>query len=127
MIVEDTGLFVSTLNGFPGPYASYVNRTIGPSSLLALMGDRADREAMFVTAVAFCEVGSRPRLFMGRLKGTIAREPRGKGGFGFDPVFTPEGFPRTLAEMSLEEKASVSHRSKALAAFGEWFRSRRRR
>jgi XTP/dITP diphosphohydrolase len=121
LFVEDTGLFVKSLNGFPGPYASYVAATVGPSSLLKLIKGNAVRGAEFVTAVAFCNDGSYVRLFAGSLKGCVSRRPKGTGGFGFDPIFIPEGETRTLAEMSPDEKSAVSHRSIALKSFGRWF------
>jgi XTP/dITP diphosphohydrolase len=118
--VEDTGLFVKSLGGFPGAYASFVNRTIGPGGLLRLMAGHSERSAEFVGAVAYVEGSRRPRVFVGRLKGNISLRARGRHGFGFDPVFVPEGSNRTLGELSLKQKCLVSHRSRALRAFGEW-------
>ena len=123
--VEDTGLFVKSLAGFPGAYAAFVNRTIGPSGLLRLMAGYSERSAEFVGAVAYVEGSRRPRVFEGRLKGSISLRVRGGHGFGFDPVFVPEGMKRTLGELSLKEKCLVSHRSRALRAFGEWLVSRK--
>jgi XTP/dITP diphosphohydrolase len=123
IFVEDTGLFVTSLRGFPGPYASYVNRTIGPASLLTLMDKVDERAAEFMSVVAFCKEPGRVLLFTGRLKGRISREMRGTSGFGFDPIFVPEGHVRTLAEMSMEEKGGISHRSIALRALGTWLES----
>jgi XTP/dITP diphosphohydrolase len=123
LFVEDTGLFVTSLNGFPGPYAAFVNRTIGPASILNLMKGVGRRDAEFVSAIAFCRGSSRVRVFTGRLKGEITRTMRGSNGFGFDPIFMPTGSDRTLAEMSLEEKAAISHRSLALWALGTWLNS----
>jgi XTP/dITP diphosphohydrolase len=123
LFVEDTGLFVTSLNGFPGPYAAFVNRTVGPASILSLMKGVVRRDAEFVSAIAFCRDPSRVRIFTGRLKGEIAETMRGNNGFGFDPIFTPAGSDRTLAEMSLEEKGAISHRSLALRALGAWLNS----
>ena len=125
LFVEDTGLFVSALNGFPGPYAAYVNRTIGPESLVTLMKGVKDRRAEFVSAVAYCRGHSSARVFHGRLRGRISDAPRGTNGFGFDPVFIPIGGEVTLAEMTLEQKGSISHRSRALRSLGRWLESRR--
>jgi len=121
LFVEDTGLFVESLKGFPGPYASFVARTIGPSSILTLLADSANREAEFVTAVAFTEDGLHVGVFTGTLKGVLSKEPRGTGGFGFDSIFVPKGQVRTLAEMTPVEKSGLSHRSIALKLFGKWF------
>jgi XTP/dITP diphosphohydrolase len=125
VFVEDTGLFVTSLRGFPGPYAAFVSRTIGPASLLTLMNRIGERDAEFVSVVAFCREPGEAFLFTGRLKGRISREMRGMGGFGFDPIFVPEGHKRTLAEMSMEEKCRISHRSIALRALGTWLESHR--
>jgi XTP/dITP diphosphohydrolase len=127
LFVEDTGLFVPSLNGFPGPYAAYVNRTLGPESLPRLLRGASRRDAEFVSAVAYTCESPRVKLFMGRLGGEIAPRPRGSNGFGFDPVFVPEGSALTLAEMSLEEKSAISHRSKAIKALGAWVTGHRGR
>ena len=121
--VEDAGLFVEALNGFPGPYSSYAYKTIGVRGLLKLLEGVEDRRACFRSAVALVGPGYE-RVFTGEACGTIAREPRGSGGFGFDPVFIPEGESRTFAEMSLEEKNRYSHRAKALRAAAEWLLKR---
>jgi len=125
LFVEDTGLFVKSLSGFPGPYASYVNRTIGPRSLITLMKGARSREAEFVSAVAYCHGSGRVYVFTGRLRGRISATARGTNGFGFDPVFVPSGSKSTLGEMSMDEKCAISHRSLALAALGSWLRPRR--
>jgi len=124
VIAEDAGLFVSSLNGFPGPYASYVERTLGPASLITLLKGAKDRKAEFVSAVAYCSEPTGPKVFIGRLRGRISASARGSNGFGFDPVFVPLGDARTLAEMSLEEKGAISHRSLALRGLGGWLQSR---
>ncbi len=123
LFVEDAGLFVASLRGFPGTYAAFVNRTIGPASVLGLMKGARSRDAEFVSAVAFCRGPSQVHVFVGRLKGEISETMRGSNGFGFDPVFVPAGSERTLAEMSLDEKVAISHRSLALRALGTWLNS----
>jgi len=126
LFVEDTGLFVKSLAGFPGAYAAFVYRTIGLGRFLDLLSGSPDRSAEFVSAVAYVEGSGRPRAFVGRLRGSIAPQPRGSDGFGFDPLFVPEGSSRALGEMSLPEKCAVSHRAKALSAMGAWLVSPRR-
>lgn len=126
LFVEDTGLFVASLNGFPGPYSAFVNRTIGPSALLTLLKGSEHRDAEFISAIAYCWGPSSVRVFTGRLRGRISEGVRGSNGFGFDPVFIPRGKTRTLAEMSLEEKCQVSHRSIAVATLAKWLKSRSR-
>jgi XTP/dITP diphosphohydrolase len=127
LFVEDTGLFVRSLGGFPGAYAAFVYRTVGLRGLLRLLSGSSDRSAEFVSAVAFVGDARKPRVFVGRLAGTIAPKPRGSKGFGFDPVFLPRGSTRALGEMSLREKCAVSHRAKALRVMGEWLVSPKRR
>lgn len=125
LLTEDTGLFIRALGGFPGAYASHAYGTLGLGPVLKLVG-AGNREAEFVSAVAYCGKGRLPRAFTGNLKGKLSQSPRGKGGFGFDPVFIPDGHIRTLAEMTMSEKCAISHRAKALRALAEWLLSGRR-
>ncbi|MEM3463056.1 MAG: XTP/dITP diphosphatase [Candidatus Bathyarchaeia archaeon] len=123
LITEDAGLFVDSLGGFPGPYSSYVFRTIGVSGLLKLLDGVSDRGAEFKSAVSFCAPGFGPLCFLGIVRGRISEEARGSQGFGFDPIFIPDGEgDRTFAEMGLEEKNKYSHRAKALEKFARWFK-----
>lgn len=126
LIVEDAGLFIRALNGFPGPYSSYVYRTIGNGGILKLMRDVTDRYAQFRSAVAYCAPDCSLRSFLGTSEGRIAMEARGSLGFGFDPIFEPvRGNGKTFAEMSTDEKNAFSHRSRALKKFAEYYRSLR--
>jgi XTP/dITP diphosphohydrolase len=122
VLVEDAGLFIDALNGFPGPFSSYVYRTIGIRGILKLMENVEDRRARFLSVIAFYTpmIGG-VKIFTGEVEGYIAREPRGSGGFGFDPIFIPaEGDGRTFAEQSIEEKNKLSHRARAARKFAEW-------
>lgn len=121
LAVEDAGLFINSLGGFPGPYSSYVHGTLGCEGILKLMNDTADRKARFVSAVAFCEPTGEPACFTRAARGVIATEARGQAGFGFDPIFIPEGEQRTFGEMSVVEKNRYSHRAKAFREFARWF------
>ncbi|MBS7653544.1 XTP/dITP diphosphatase [Candidatus Bathyarchaeota archaeon] len=124
VIVEDAGLFIDALNGFPGPYSSYVYRTIGKEGIIKLLEGVNDREAYFKSVVAFCSPGGNVICFEGVTEGKIAMEPRGCGGFGFDPIFEPAEQPgETFGEMSIENKNRFSHRAKALRKFAEWYRA----
>ncbi|MCK9298601.1 RdgB/HAM1 family non-canonical purine NTP pyrophosphatase [Methanoculleus sp. YWC-01] len=116
LIVDDTGLFIDALRGFPGPYAAYVHDTIGNAGVLRLMEGVAERSAHFETAIAFAREDG-IRIFRGILPGTIVA-PRGEEGFGYDPIFEHSG--QTLAEMPLAEKSRISHRARALEAFRAW-------
>ncbi len=125
VVVEDAGLFIEALGGFPGPYSSYVYKTIGVKGILKLMKGVTERAAYFLSVVAYCTPEARPLIFKGRVKGCIASEARGVGGFGFDPIFIPEGDTRTFAEMTAQEKNRYSHRAKAFAKFFSWLAERR--
>lgn len=125
--VEDAGLFVHALRGFPGPYSSYVFRTIGNDGLLKLMASIGDRRAEFRSAVGYCEPGSKPTVFTGKVEGNISPEARGTQGFGFDPIFVPsEGDGRTFAKMTVAEKNVISHRARAIKKFLKWYTQRRK-
>lgn len=124
LFAEDTGLFVDALGGFPGAYASHAFQTIGLAGVLRLLSGKGDRTAEFRSAVAYADGSGMPKVFLGRLRGSISRSPRGSEGFGFDPIFIPEGGTRTLAELSLAEKCSLSHRAAALRGLGAWLRRR---
>ncbi|MCS7097097.1 MAG: RdgB/HAM1 family non-canonical purine NTP pyrophosphatase [Candidatus Methanomethylicia archaeon] len=120
LIVEDDGLFIKTLNGFPGPFSSYVYSTIGVNGILKLMNGVKDRECYFESAVAFCSEGI-CEVFIGRVYGFISEVARGQKGFGYDPIFIPKGENTTFAEISLEHKCLISHRALALRSFATWF------
>jgi len=111
-IIEEAGLFIDALGGFPGPYSSYVYKTIGCDGILKLMHGVQDRSAEFQSVIAL-HYGGIIKLFLGRIRGVIAGEKRGASGFGFDPIFIPENDNRTFAEMSTDEKNLVSHRGKS--------------
>ena len=125
VIVEDAGLFVDTLKGFPGPYAAYVYKTISNPGILKLMENQKDRKATFKSSVAYYDGTSPPMCFDGEARGEIACEERwgsGKAGFGFDPIFLPSGSEKTFAEMEIEEKNRLSHRANVVRKFAEWYR-----
>jgi len=111
LMVDDTAFSIEVLNGFPGPYAAYVLSTIGNEGILKLLKGAVNRNAYFETAIAFAtEAGI--RVFRGRVDGVIV-PPRGKDGFGYDPIFEVEG--RTLAELDRAAKNRISHRALALS------------
>ena len=125
-LIDDSGLFVDALGGFPGVYSSHVYRTIGCRGVLRLMAVKPKRTARFETVLLLGGRGRAPEVFKGVCEGAIARGMRGQGGFGFDPIFVPRGHARTFAEMSLEEKNSVSHRARGVCALVDRLRGRRR-
>ena len=116
LLIDDAGLFVDALGGFPGVYSRYAYDTIGPAGVLALLGDGAERSAEFRCVLGLLLPDGGRQLFRGSCRGRITRTPRGNGGFGYDPVFVPAGDERTFAELPLAEKNGVSHRGRALAA-----------
>jgi len=127
IIVEDAGLFIDALGGFPGPYAAYAYKTIGNQGLIRLMCDIKNRSAHFDSAVAYLSRQNKePICFHGRIDGHIIVEERkcdSKSGFGFDPIFIPTGSRKTFAQMSIVEKNLFSHRAKALDAFAVYYTS----
>jgi XTP/dITP diphosphohydrolase len=125
IIVEDAGLFVDALKGFPGPYAAYVYKTISNPGLLKLMANVKDRKATFRSVIAYYDGQSAPVCFEGEATGTIAHNEiwgNLKTGFGFDPIFQPAGSRKTFAEMTIEEKNIFSHRANAVRKFAEWYK-----
>ncbi len=121
--IDDSGLFIESLNGFPGPYSSYVFKTLGNDGILKLMDKMERRNATFQTVIAFYD--SSPHFFAGEVKGTIATSKRGDNGFGFDPIFMPSGSYLTFAEMSRSEKNASSHRANAASQFMAFLKKRK--
>ncbi len=121
LIVDDTAFYIDSLLGFPGPYAAYVFYKIGNEGILKLTEGKS-RGAHFETAIAFAD-SSGIRVFIGVLPGLIV-EPRGREGFGYDPIFEWNG--RTLAEIPLEEKSRISHRALALNDLQNWLREEKK-
>ena len=112
--VEDSGLFVVKLKGFPGPYSSYVHSTIGNRGILDLLGDSEERSAFFLSVI--CYYDGEYHTFEGRVDGVISQEAIGESGFGFDPIFKPSGSDMTFAEMGAR-KNEYSHRSRSAEIF----------
>ncbi|MFP4169658.1 MAG: XTP/dITP diphosphatase [Methanomassiliicoccales archaeon] len=119
LIIDDSGLFIDALEGFPGVYSAFVLRTLGCEGILRLMEGREYREAAFRCCIG-CQLGDGGRLVITEeTRGSIANEERGEEGFGFDPIFVPSGHDITFAEMDLEEKNRISHRGRAVRAFAK--------
>lgn len=126
VLVEDSGLFIDSLGGFPGPYSSYVYRTIGNLGILQVMKEADLRDASFKSVLAYLNPGDEPLLFPGVVSGRISTSLSGSRGFGFDPIFVPnEGDGRTFGRMTMQEKNRLSHRSKAVRRFALWYLSNR--
>ena len=115
VIVEDDGLFIDSLGGFPGPYSSYVLKTIGNDGILNLLTN--NRKAKFVSVIAYCDATIQ-KSFEAKLDGTISIVQKGKG-WGYDPIFLPCNVNKTFAEYN--KKNNISHRFKALKKFSNWY------
>jgi len=115
VIVEDDGLFIESLNGFPGPYSSYVFKTLGNNGILQLLKQK--RKAKFVSIISFCDKKNIV-TFESQITGRISKKLSGKG-WGYDPIFIPVNQKETFAK--LENKNLVSHRFKSLKKFSSWY------
>ncbi len=128
---DDSGLEVTALNGEPGvdsahyagPQRSHADNI---ALLLKNLGDNADRSAQFRTVFTLI-LGGETHQFEGKIRGHLLDAPRGSGGFGYDPLFLPEGHTRTFAELSVAEKNTLSHRARALAKMKEFLEERGQR
>ncbi len=125
---DDSGLEVSALGGAPGIYSA---RYAGPGAtdeqrvakLLDAMKGKTDRSARFVCVVAIAYRGDDVASFRGEIRGKIIDSPRGAHGFGYDPVFVPDGFDKTFAELTIEEKDRISHRAEAMSKAVKFIRA----
>ncbi|MGC1709840.1 MAG: RdgB/HAM1 family non-canonical purine NTP pyrophosphatase [Nitrosotalea sp.] len=116
VIIEDDGLFISSLKGFPGPYSSFVFDTIGNKGILRLLSKQ--RGATFRSVIAYCEKKGDVVLFGANVRGKISEKIQGSK-WGFDPIFIPEG--QTLTYSQLKNKNITSHRYLALKKFANWY------
>ncbi len=119
VFVEDAGLFIHVLEGFPGTYSAWVQRKIGNTGILRLLEGVPDRFAEFRASIAFTADGKDVKSFEGICKGTIARKAEGQSGFGYDPIFVPEGHSQTFAQ-NIQLKNELSHRYKSLSEFSRY-------
>ena len=119
LFVEDSGIFVDSLNGFPGPYSSYVQKTIGNPGILKLMESVPCRGSRFESVVAYIKSADDLHLFSGIVEGSISKKMKGKE-WGFDPIFIPLGSTQTYAEMGIEAKQKLSHRRAAIERLAIW-------
>lgn len=122
---DDTGLEVAALNGEPGVFSA---RYAGPEKnaennmqkLLLNLNSKQNRSAQFKTVIALKGIAKEAILFEGICKGEITSTKQGDGGFGYDPIFKPEGYQRTFAQMPLELKNTIGHRGKAVKQLIEY-------
>ncbi|MBI3052192.1 non-canonical purine NTP pyrophosphatase [Candidatus Woesearchaeota archaeon] len=99
IVVEDSGLFIDALGGFPGTYTKWVTAKVGNKGILALMRGVKNRRCFYRSAVAYCKPGGEPVCFIGSQEGKIARREAGKKGWGNDPIFIPKGKSKTYAQL----------------------------
>ena len=126
-VADDSGIEAAALGGRPGVRsARYAGENATDeenlAKLLAEVPADGDRDVAYVCALAYAEPGGAPRVFTERCEGQLAKEPRGDGGFGYDPAFVPADTDdgRTMAELSVAEKDAISHRGRAARAFLDW-------
>jgi len=117
VIVEDTGLYFEELNGLPGALIKFFVKKLTLEQICSLV--KENRKARAVTCIAYFDGGA-IKTFIGETEGEIAREPRGTNGFGWDPVFIPQGYDRTFAELTDEEKTSRFMRKEAIKKLREF-------
>ncbi len=118
-VLEDAGLFIAALRGFPGVYSRHALDTLGVGGILQLMlpVEEELRTAAFEACLTYVDEAGRITAFTGRCSGRIANRQAGSQGFGFDPIFIPDGHDQTFAEMGTAAKGEISHRGRAVAAF----------
>lgn len=117
---DDSGLCVDALDGAPGVhsarFAGNHDSAANNAKLMALMEGQSNRRAAFHCVIALVRRGQEPLFFKGKVDGNIIDQMRGSAGFGYDPLFVPEGWTETFAEVSDERKNAISHRGRAVAA-----------
>jgi len=116
VIVEDTGLFLNAFNGFPGALIKMLLSKVKREGIVKMLERFDDKTAVARCAVGFTRDGKKLQVFIGEIKGKIV-SPRGESGFGWDPIFQPDGYDETFAEMGAEKKNSISHRFQAFSKF----------
>jgi len=118
VLVEDTGIYIKSWNGFPGALIKWVLKTIGNHGICRML-QNPDRTAKAKTSVCIYN-GKDFEIFSGEVEGKIAEEPKGASGFGWDPIFRPDGYDKTFAEIPKEEKNKISMRKIALMKMKEY-------
>ena len=117
VLVDDTGLTIHAWNGLPGALVAWFLNTVGPHGILDMAAEITDRRATASAALGYADATG-VRVFTGTVDGSLATEPRGTSGFGYDPIFIPGtgSGHRTYAQMTSEEKNKISHRRRAVEA-----------
>lgn len=119
VIADDSGLMINALEGFPGVNSARFMEgspySLKNQEIIRMLAEYSDKSAKFVAAIALVGLDPFPQVFIGEVKGQILNEERGTDGFGYDPIFFYPNMQKTFAEMTLEEKESISHRGIATA------------
>ena len=121
LIVEDTGIEVKGMNGYPGALVKHFYEAMTPHGMVEFLRKR-DSRTTGITAVAYFD-GKTMKVFEGRIEGRIAGDVRGGDSFDWDSFFIPEGYGKTYSQLGIDEKNKISQRRKALEKFAEWFLS----
>jgi non-canonical purine NTP pyrophosphatase (RdgB/HAM1 family) len=119
VLVEDVSVIFNALEGLPGPLIKWFDQTLGNEGMCRLLDGYNDRGAITEVQFAYCD-GEHVQVFSGEVKGTIAKEPRGSGGFGWDRIFIPDGHQKTRGEMDGDEWHDSGMRKIALEKLGEF-------
>lgn len=129
-LADDSGLSINALNGFPSIYSGRFNNSekkdfsfaFNAINLLLKYNNTKDYSASFFCCITYYDFDKKNHnSFLGEIKGNLRFPPSGENGFGYDPIFVPEGYDKSFAEFSTEEKNSISHRAIALNKLKEWF------
>ena len=132
VVSDDSGICVDALGGMPGVYSARYAGTHGDDEannrkMLDELAARPESDkpftARYVCAISVAKAGRELACFIGTVEGQITLSPRGTGGFGYDPLFVPDGYLCTMAEISADEKNAISHRGEALKKFEQWLAS----
>lgn len=123
VIIDDVSVEIDAWKGFPGPLIKWILKTENDTAklLLKMLEGEKNRKAKVRLAIGFHD-GKKARIFYGEVRGRIAEEIRGENGFGWDPVFIPDGQEKTYAQMSRDEKNEISHRRKALDKLSDFLK-----
>lgn len=123
VIVDDTGMSIASLNGLPGALVAWFLDNLKPEGILKILANEKNREASVCTCIAYADQTG-VFAFTGTITGKVSKSLRGENGFGYDPIFIPDGHDKTYAEMTANEKNEISMRKIALLKFKEFMSGR---
>jgi non-canonical purine NTP pyrophosphatase (RdgB/HAM1 family) len=123
VLVEDVSVVFEALQGLPGPLIKWFDKTLGNEGMCRLLDSFDDRSAVTEVEFAYCDNGKDVHVFSGKVKGIIAKEPRGEGGFGWDRIFIPDGHAKTRGEMDEREWHDSGMRKIAFAELGKFLKN----